>query len=104
MTTILVIVIIIMIALSALFAATETAITASSPGKIHKLKIAGNKRAKIVLEVLKKKEKVIGTLLIGNSLINTVCTTIATTLFISFLGDNGPIVASGVMAFIIIVF
>ncbi|KIJ88225.1 HlyC/CorC family transporter [Rickettsia asembonensis] len=104
MTTILVIVIIIMIALSALFAATETAITASSSGKIHKLKIAGNKRAKTVLEVLKKKEKVIGTLLIGNSLINTVCTTIATTLFISFLGDNGPIVASGVMAFIIIVF
>ncbi|EOB09280.1 Magnesium and cobalt efflux protein [Rickettsia prowazekii str. GvF12] len=46
-----------MISLSALFAATETAITASSPGKIHKLKIAGNKRAKTVLEVLKKKKK-----------------------------------------------
>ena len=104
MTTIFVIVIIIMIALSALFAATETAITASSPGKIHKLKIAGDKRAKTVLQVLKKKEKVIGTLLIGNTLINTVCTTIATTLFISFLGDNGPLVASAVMAFIIIVF
>lgn len=104
MTTIFVIIIIIMIALSALFAATETAITASSPGKIHKLKVAGDKRAKTVLQVLKKKEKVIGTLLIGNSLINTVCTTIATTLFISFLGDNGPLVASAVMAFIIIVF
>ncbi|HJD67994.1 MAG TPA: HlyC/CorC family transporter [Rickettsia endosymbiont of Bembidion lapponicum] len=104
MTTILVIAIIVMIALSALFAATETAITASSPGKIHKLKVAGDKRAKTVLQVLKKKEKVIGTLLIGNSLINTVCTTIATTLFISFLGDNGPLVASAVMAFIIIVF
>lgn len=104
MTTIFVIIIIIMITLSALFAATETAITASSPGKIHKLKVAGDKRAKTVLQVLKKKEKVIGTLLIGNSLINTVCTTIATTLFISFLGDNGPLVASAVMAFIIIVF
>lgn len=104
MTTIFVIIIIIMITLSALFAATETAITASSPGKIHKLKVAGDKRAKTVLQVLKKKEKVIGTLLIGNSLINTVCTTIATTLFISFLGDNGTLVASAVMAFIIIVF
>ena len=38
MTTILVIVIIIMIALSALFAATETAITASSPGRFISLK------------------------------------------------------------------
>ncbi|MCC8369385.1 HlyC/CorC family transporter [Rickettsia endosymbiont of Polydrusus tereticollis] len=104
MTTLLVIIIIIMMGISALLAATETAITASSPGKIQKLKIEGNKRATLVLEVLKKKEKVIGTLLIGNSLINTVCTTIATSLFISFLGHSGTIVASAVMAFIIIVF
>lgn len=104
MTTLLVIIIIIMMGISALLAATETAITASSPGKIQKLKIEGNKRATLVLEVLKKKEKVIGTLLIGNSLINTICTTIATSLFISFLGHSGTIVASAVMAFIIIVF
>ncbi|WP_253308068.1 MULTISPECIES: HlyC/CorC family transporter [unclassified Rickettsia] len=104
MTTLLVIIIIIMMGISALLAATETAITASSPGKIQKLKIEGNKRATLVLEVLKKKEKVIGTLLIGNSLINTVCTTIATSLFISLLGHSGTIVASAVMAFIIIVF
>lgn len=104
MTTILVIIIIIMMGISALLAATETAITASSPGKIHKLKVDGNKRAKLVLEILKKKEKVIGTLLIGNSLMNTVCTTIATSIFINYLGDHGTIVASAVMAFIIIVF
>ncbi|MFY9589808.1 HlyC/CorC family transporter [Rickettsia endosymbiont of Halotydeus destructor] len=104
MTTLLVIIIAIMMCISALLAAMETAITASSPGKIHKLKIEGNKRAKLALDVLKKKEKVIGALLIGNSLINTVCTTIATSLFISFLGYSGTIVASAVMAFIIIVF
>lgn len=104
MTLFLVIIIAIMMGLSALFAATETAITASSPGKIHKLKIEGNKRAELVLKVLKTKEKVIGSLLIGNSLLNTIGTTIATSLFIDLLGDSGTVVASAVMAFIIIVF
>lgn len=104
MTLFLVIIISIMICLSALLAATETAITASSPGKIHKLKVEGNRRAELVLKVLKTKEKVIGSLLIGNSLINTICTTIATSLFIDLLGDNGTVVASAVMAFVIIVF
>ncbi|WP_425363760.1 HlyC/CorC family transporter [Candidatus Tisiphia endosymbiont of Hybos culiciformis] len=104
MTIFLIIIIVLMIGCSALLSATETAITASSPGKIQKFKAAGIKRATIVLQVLKNKEKVIGTLLIGNTLFNTVCTTIATSMFIDWLGDNGTVTASAVMAFLIIVF
>lgn len=106
MTILLIFLILTMIALSALLAAIETAITASSSGKIHKLKAEGDKKASIVLNILKAKEKVISTMLIGNSLINTICTTIATGLFIDLFNDQhlGTIVASGVMAFTIIVF
>jgi Mg2+/Co2+ transporter CorB len=93
-----------MILFSAFLSATETAITASSPGKIQKLKTKNNKQSLAISQVLKNKEKVIGSLLIGNSLINTICTTIATSIFISWLGDAGTIVASAVMAFVIIVF
>jgi Mg2+/Co2+ transporter CorB len=92
-----------MIGCAALLSATETAITASSPGKIQKFKAKGVKR-NTVLQVLKNKEKVIGTLLIGNTLLNTVCTTIATSIFIDWLGDGGTVAASAVMAFVIIVF
>lgn len=105
MTIILVLIIVGMLAISALLAAIETAVTASSPGKMHKLKAEGNKRAAIVLNVLRVKEKVISTMLIGNSIANTVCTTIATGLFIDLLGDHvGTIVSSMVMAFTIIIF
>ena len=98
-------VIILMVGVSGLFSAAETAITASSPGKIQKLKAEGDKRAIIVLQLLKSKEKVIGALLIGNSLINTVSTTIATGLFIEIFGDDlGTIISSIVMSFLIIVF
>jgi Mg2+/Co2+ transporter CorB len=94
-----------LLAFGALMAAGETSITASAPGKLHKLKSDGNKRATTVLKIIKIKDRVISTLLIGNSLSNTLCTTIATSLFIDILGDDmGTVVASIVMSFVIIVF
>jgi Mg2+/Co2+ transporter CorB len=94
-----------LLAFGALMAAGETSITASAPGKLHKLKSDGNKRATTVLKIIKIKDRVISTLLIGNSLANTLCTTIATSLFIDMLGDDiGTVVASIVMSFVIIVF
>lgn len=94
-----------LLAFGALMAAGETSITASAPGKLHKLKSDGNKRATTVLKIIKIKDRVISTLLIGNSLANTLCTTIATSLFIDILGDDiGTVVASIVMSFVIIVF
>lgn len=104
MVIFLVILIVLMMACSAFLSATETAITASSPGKIQKLKTEGVKRAAVVLKILKNKEKVIGALLIGNNLVNVISTTIATSIFIAWLGDKGTLVASVVMAFTIIVF
>ena len=94
-----------LLAFGAMMAAGETSITAAAPGKLHKLKSDGNKRAVTVLKIIKIKDRVISTLLIGNSLSNTLCTTIATSLFIDLLGDDiGTIVASIVMSFVIIVF
>ncbi|WP_341763974.1 HlyC/CorC family transporter [Candidatus Tisiphia endosymbiont of Beris chalybata] len=104
MAIFLIIIVTIMIGWSAILSATETAITASSPGKIQKLKLKNIKHSIGALEVLKNKEKVIGTLLIINTLSNTICTTIATSMFIDWLGDSGTVVATAVMAFVIIIF
>jgi len=94
-----------LLGMGALFSATETAITATSPGLIQKLKSEGNKKAKLLLGLLKIKEKVISTLLIGNSIANTLCTTIATGVFIEIFGDDmGTLISSIVMSFSIIVF
>lgn len=98
-------VIIFLLCLAAVISATETAITAAAPGIIQKMKSEGNKNADKLLKILKIKEKVISTLLIGNSLSNTLCTIMATSLFIEFLGDDlGTLVSSIVMSFLIIVF
>lgn len=87
-----------------LLSAIETAITASSPGRIHKLKAENNKKATIVLSLLKTKDKVINTLLIGNSIINTVCTTIATGIFIDYFDEGmATLITSVVMSLLIII-
>ena len=44
-----------LLAFGALMAAGETSITASAPGKLHKLKSDGNKRANTVLKIIKIK-------------------------------------------------
>lgn len=94
-----------LLAVSGLISATETAITATSPGRIQKLKSEGNKRAELLLSILKIKEKVISTLLIGSCIASTLCTTISTGIFIELLGDDlGTIVSSIVMSILIIVF
>lgn len=97
--------IVFLLGVGALISAAETAITATSPGYIQKLKSEGNKKAELLLGILKIKDKVISTLLIGNSIANTLCTTISTSVFIEILGDDmGTIVSAVVMSFLIIVF
>lgn len=98
-------IVVVLLAFAALLSATETAITATSPGMIQKLKSEGDKKAGLLLGILKMKDKVISTILIGSSIANTICTTISTGVFIELLGDDlGTVVSSMVMSFLIIVF
>lgn len=105
MPLIVVSIVIFLLCLAALLSATETAITATSPGLIQKMKSEGSKNAIKLLSLLKRKEKVISTLLIGNSLATTLFTIMSTSLFIEFLGDDlGTLVSSVVISTAIIVF
>lgn len=105
MSLIIILIILLLLIMAGFISAAETAITATSPGRMQQLKQKHDKRANLVLRILKTKDKVISTLLIGNSIANTLCTTLATSIFIDMLGDDmGTIVSSAVMAFVIIVF
>lgn len=106
MTLLITLLILVMLIISALLSAIETSITAASPWKIHKLRSGGDKRAARVLQILQVKEKVISTMLIGNSLINTISITMATALFIEMTHNQhtGTVISSIVMSFLIIVF
>ena len=90
---------------SACLSGIETAMVASVPGRMQKLKAEGSVKANIVLKLLKMKDKVISTILVMNSISNTICTTVAAGLFISIYGDEvGTLISSTLMSIFIIVF
>ena len=69
-TTLYLILVIILMLISAIFATSETSITAASRPKVHRMINEGNKRAKKLEKLLKSREKVISTMLIGNNVVN----------------------------------
>ena len=105
-TITLILVIIFLLIISAFFSGSETALTAASRPKMYQLEKNNNLRAKIVNFLKNKKERLIGTLLLGNNLVNTLATAIATSFFINLLRDNqkGILYSTIVMTLLILIF
>jgi len=100
-----VVIIVALLIFSACLSGIETAVVASSPGRMQRLKAEGSYKAIMVLQLLKMKDKVISTLLVLNSISNTICTTVAAGLFISLYGEEvGTLISSTLMSIFIIVF
>jgi len=74
---------------SAFFSGSETALIAISRLRLKYLAETRAKRARIVERVLKKPDSLIGTILLGNNLVNVAMTALATSLAISLWGDKG---------------
>jgi Mg2+/Co2+ transporter CorB len=89
---------------SAFFSSSETAITAVSRARIYTLIEQGNKRASIIGELRKKKEELIGAILIGNNMVNILASAIATSLAIEHFGDDGVAIATVAMTIIVVIF
>ena len=94
----------ILVIISAILSGTEAAFLASSRAKLHTLSKEGSKRARIVNHLKEKMEKVISTLLICNNMANILASSIATGLFISWVGEAGVAYATALMTVIIVVF
>ena len=74
--------------LSAFFSSAETAFVASNPIKIDYLEAKGSKRASLVKRLLKRLDRLLATILIGNTLVNTAAASVATFAFVSFMPER----------------
>lgn len=68
--------------LSAFFSGSETALTAASRARMHALESAGDQRASLVNRLLLAKERLIGAMLIGNSIVNIGASAFATSVLV----------------------
>lgn len=78
--------------LSAFFSSSETAFLASSPYKFNYLAKKGSRRARLVFDMLQRVDKLLTTILIGNTLVNTAAASVATFIFVSFVQDKNQAV------------
>jgi Mg2+/Co2+ transporter CorB len=90
--------------LSAFFAGSETALTASSRASMARLEKQGNKRAGIVNRLLEQRERLIGALLLGNNAVNIAASALATGVLLAWFGSAGVVYATVGMTVLVVVF
>ena len=93
-----------LIILSAFFSGSETALTASSRAKLRSMTDRGSKGAKKALKITNDNESLIGTVLLGNNIVNILATSLATAIFVTNFGDKGIAYATITMTMLILVF
>jgi Mg2+/Co2+ transporter CorB len=96
--------IVICLLVSALFSASETALTASSRAAMNRLEKQGNRRAGIVTRLLARRERLLGAILFANNVANIAASTLATGLLLTLFGETGLLYATVVMTLLIFVF
>lgn len=96
--------ILILILLSAFFSGSETALTAASRGKLRAQADRGSRGAGQALKITQDNERLIGSVLLGNNLVNILATSLATALFTRAFGESGVAIATLVMTFLVLIF
>jgi Mg2+/Co2+ transporter CorB len=93
-----------LLVLSAFFNGSETALTAASRARMHALDQEGNTRARLVNRLLRQPEKMIGAVLLGNTLVDVLAAALASGLAVIIIGPAGVAYATGIMTLLIVVF
>ena len=91
--------------LSALFSASETAITGASHARIHqKARQEEHGRARIAEFLIERRERLVAAILLGNNLVNILASVLATDVFLRVFGEAGIIYATILMTLLIVSF
>lgn len=97
-------VVIFLVVLSSFFSACETALSSCNKLRIKKMAADGKKRAKLVLQLHEKYDKVLTALLVGNTVLNIVVSTMGTVIFTSYFGHLGPGISTLFFTIIVLIF
>jgi Mg2+/Co2+ transporter CorB len=98
------IILVALLGFSAFFSGTETALTAISKLRVRHLAEKKPIRAKLLERMLKNPERIIGTILLGNNLVNVAMSALATAMAISIWGEAGIVYVTAVITLAILIF
>ncbi|WP_380052121.1 HlyC/CorC family transporter [Falsihalocynthiibacter sp. SS001] len=93
-----------LLVMSAFFSGSETALTAASRGKLRSQADKGSRGAERALQITEDSERLIGSVLLGNNLVNILATSLATALFTRLYGESGVALATLMMTLLVLIF
>ena len=94
----LIIVMIVLLAMSGFFSATETAFSTFNRIRMKSMAQSGNKKAALVMKYDEKYDKMLNSVLIGNNIVNISLSSIATIFFVDLFRNMNPESAESVGA------
>lgn len=97
---------VVLLALSAFFSISETAMMASNRFRLRHLAQSGNHGAQKAIDLLDKTDKMLGVILLGNNLINSAAATLVSVIAIELFGEEKWALGAGTLTvtFAILVF
>ncbi len=98
------IVVIFLIILSSFFSSSEIALSSCNKIRIKKLASEGNKSAKMVLKLNEQYGKALTALLIGNTVLNIIVTTIGAVIFTSYFKNFGAGISTVFFTVVLLIF
>lgn len=97
--------IVVLLAMSAFFSASETAISSVNRIRLKSMAENGSSGAARALKILKKYDKALTTILIGNNIVNIAMSSIATIMAIAIVGEQyGSLVSTVATTVVVLVF
>ncbi|MBU2114951.1 MAG: HlyC/CorC family transporter [Gammaproteobacteria bacterium] len=90
--------------ISAFFSGSETGMMSVNPYRIKHLENENNRGAIRVGKLLKRPDRLIGLILIGNNLVNAFATTVATVIGLRLYGEYGLAIAPVALTFLLLIF
>lgn len=89
---------------SAFFSASETAYTSLNTVRLKRMASDGDERAAKVLALADQYEKLLSTILIGNNIVNILASSMATAMFVRWIGNGGVPLSTLVTTVVILLF
>jgi Mg2+/Co2+ transporter CorB len=94
----------VLVLVSAFFSGSEIGMMSVNRYRLKHLVKSKNKRAKRVHVLLEKPDRLLGIILIGNTLANIIASAVATVVGQRLYGDSGVAAATAILTFIILIF
>ena len=94
----------ILIILSAFFSSSETGLMSLNRYRLKHLAHKNVRGAQLALELLKRPDRLLGLILLGNNFVNILASAIATIIALRLLGEPGIAIATGILTLVILIF